>query len=56
MRVQLIHMMMGGFLEAKPIEQPGILPADPSNRALIKHDGSNTYGVMQTKYEAPFSW
>jgi hypothetical protein len=51
MRAQLIHMMTGGFLEAKAVEQPGILPADPATRALVKHDGSDTYGVMETMYQ-----
>lgn len=55
-RAQLIHMVTGGFLEASTVEQPGILPADPDTRALVKHDGSNTYGVMETKYEAATFW
>lgn len=56
MRVQLIHMMTGGFLDAESVEQPGILSADPDTRALIKHDGSHTYGVMETKYQATTIW
>lgn len=49
--VQILDEISGGFLKAKHIEQPKIYRPET---AVVKADGTQAGGVMETMYKAKF--